>query len=288
MKSTLRATVWVLGLSVAGCTVRTEAPSGGAAEAGVAAPPSIQPATQPATWVSDEAPPGSDTLVATLPSNAPPATSSACPADMVLVEGRYCPEVKQQCLEWMDPPGPYENFRCAKYAKSECLSEARVTLRFCIDRDEYTPQGASLPAVHHSWTSAKQTCEAQSKRLCLESEWQFACEGEEMRPYPYGFERDASACNIDRMDLGKPNTGLRDNRVATGTRPRCVSPFGVRDMSGNVEEWATLDHPTDPHDKSTMKGAWWLPGRNTCRAATTKHGETYEGPQVGVRCCKNL
>jgi hypothetical protein len=58
-------------------------------------------------------------------------------------------------------------------------------------------------------------------------------------------------------------------------------------MSGNVEEWATLDHPWDPKDRSTMKGAWWLPGRNTCRAATTGHGETYEGSQVGVRCCKD-
>lgn len=283
MKSTFRS-VLVLGLALGGggCTVRTE--TGAQTDGGVDA---VDPPSPPA-WASDQAPPEPMTPSAP-PSMAvavPPAAS--CPADMVPVEGNYCPEVKQTCLDWLDPPGPYENFRCAKYAKSECLSPARVPLRFCIDRDEYTPPGATLPAVHHSWTTAKQTCEAQGKRLCLESEWQFACEGEEMRPYPYGFVRDATACNIDRMDLGKPNQGLRDNRMASGSHPQCLSPFGVRDMSGNVEEWATLDHPTDPHDKSTMKGAWWLPGRNTCRAATTKHGETYEGPQVGVRCCKNL
>jgi hypothetical protein len=56
-------------------------------------------------------------------------------------------------------------------------------------------------------------------------------------------------------------------------------------MSGNIEEWATQEHPPDPRDRSTMKGAWWLPGRNTCRARTVGHGETYEGSQVGVRCC---
>ena len=57
-------------------------------------------------------------------------------------------------------------------------------------------------------------------------------------------------------------------------------------MSGNVEEWATLDRGRLP-DRSTMKGAWWLPGKNNCRAATLGHGETYQGPQVGVRCCRD-
>ena len=212
-------------------------------------------------------------------------SSELCPANMMLVTGKYCPDVRHNCLQWMDPPGPYENFRCAKYGAPTCASEKKTTMRFCIDRDEYTPPGEALPVVHHSWTSAKATCEAQGKRMCMESEWQFACEGEQMRPYPYGFERDATACNIDRRSLGKPNVGLRDLRTPAGSHPRCISPFGVRDMSGNVEEWATQDHPFDPYDKATMKGAWWLPGRNTCRAATTGHGENYEGPQVGVRCC---
>jgi len=215
--------------------------------------------------------------------------SAPCSEDMVLVEGNYCPDVRQTCLEWMDPAGPYEFFRCARYGTPVCASPARVGKRFCIDRDEYTPPGDKIPAAHHSWTSARATCESLGKRLCLESEWQFACEGEEMRPYPYGFVRDSSLCNIDRSDLGRPNSGLRDLREPADARPQCLSPFGVRNMSGNVEEWATLDVPGTDHDgkldRSSMKGAWWLPGRNHCRAATTRHGETYEGGQVGVRCC---
>jgi len=109
-----------------------------------------------------------------------------------------------------------------------------------------------------------------------------------MHPYPYGdgFHRDATACNIDRMDLGRPNSGLRDLRAPVTAHPQCVSPFGVHNMSGNVEEWATLDRGRTP-DRSTMKGAWWLPGKNTCRAATLGHGEVYEGAQVGVRCCRD-
>ncbi len=202
---------------------------------------------------------------------------------MVLVEGEYCPNVRQDCKRWLDPPGPYHEYRCAEYAPSVCLAP-RVHKRFCVDREEYVRPGDALPLAHQSWTSASAVCKSRSARLCLESEWQFACEGEEMRPYPYGFERDGAACNIDRMNLGKPQAGLNDLRAPVDAYPRCLSPFGVHDMSGNVEEWATLDHGKAP-DRSAMKGAWWLPGKNTCRAATVGHGEVYEGPQVGVRCC---
>src|SRR5262249_37052015 len=130
---------------------------------------------------------------------------SACPDEMVLVEGAYCPKVKQVCKRWLDSPtSAYWDYRCAEYAEpAECVSPAREKKRFCIDREEYVPPGESLPLDHQSWTSAGKVCAARGARLCLESEWQFACEGEEMRPYPYGFKRDATICNVDRMHLGK-------------------------------------------------------------------------------------
>ena len=211
---------------------------------------------------------------------------SPCPSEMVLALGDYCPVVRQTCKRWLDPDtSPYHDFRCAEYAPSECLAP-RVHERFCIDREEYVKPGDALPLAKQSWTSASAICEASEKRLCLESEWQFACEGEGMLPYPYGLMRDKAACNIDQMHLGKLQSGLNDLRAPVTAYPRCLSPFGVHDMSGNVEEWATRDYAKAPN-RSTMKGAWWLPGKNTCRAATLGHGETYEGPQVGVRCCKS-
>jgi formylglycine-generating enzyme required for sulfatase activity len=148
--------------------------------------------------------------------------------------------------------------------------------------------GEPLPVAEQSWTSAGEVCASRGARLCLESEWQFACEGPDMHPYPYGdgFTRDGKACNIDRNDLGQPGEGLRDLRAPVSDYPRCLSPFGVHDMSGNVEEWTTLDKGVAPQ-RSSMKGAWWLPGKNTCRASTTGHGEIYRGKQVGVRCCKD-
>lgn len=213
--------------------------------------------------------------------------AGACPAEMVLVEGEYCPVVEHVCLRWLDPPGPYHDYRCAEYKRPAQCKAPREKKRFCIDREEYVRPGETLPLAEQSWTSAGEICASRGARLCLESEWQFACEGPDMHPYPYGdgFARDARACNIDRTDLGMPGSGLRDLRAPASEYPRCLSPFGVHDMSGNVEEWTTLDKGKPP-DRSSMKGAWWLPGKNTCRAATLGHGEVYAGKQVGVRCCR--
>jgi Sulfatase-modifying factor enzyme 1 len=209
--------------------------------------------------------------------------SMVCPAGMALVDGEHCPEVEHQCVRWMETKGPHARSRCAEYAQpSRCVS-ARVPMRFCIDRNEYTPAGESLPASNQSWTDAKRACEGEGKRLCGESEWVFACEGEEMRPYPYGFTRDAGACNADRVDLFRPDGSLRDLRDDADGHPGCVSTFGVHHMAGNLEEWTTIDGSSPP--RPAMKGAYWQPGRNHCRAAQTAHDQFYGGVETGFRCC---
>jgi len=212
-------------------------------------------------------------------------TSGDCPAKMVQVEGDYCPDVEQTCLKWLDPP-PYENLRCGEWAKPAKCKVPRVHKKFCIDRDEYTDGADEIPVVHKSWTEAKATCEARGARLCKESEWELACEGPEMSPYPYGWKRDSSICNIDRTDLGGPGEKLIDHRAKTSEFPGCVSPYGVHDMVGNVDEWAEREGQSAPY-RSALRGGWWLPGRNRCRAATREHAEDYSAKQVGFRCCKD-
>ncbi|MBI2395642.1 MAG: SUMF1/EgtB/PvdO family nonheme iron enzyme [Deltaproteobacteria bacterium] len=272
--------VWSLLVAGAVACVAPGRDDGERAEAGLAA--EEEPARVDAAIAADDEEPELP-----VPEPVAAATPQMCPPEMVLVEGRYCPDVVHICRRWVDPPGRFHDFRCAEYAPSVCKSRARKPLRFCIDRDEFTAPGELLPQVNHSWSSAKKACTAMGKRLCVESEWQFACEGEDMRPYPYGFVRDAGACNIDRGNIMGKKAPV-DFREPAGSHARCVSPFGVRDMSGNIEEWATIDGVTAKGQRSTMKGAWWLPGRNHCRARTLGHGEIYFGPQIGVRCCKDV
>ncbi|HEY6726049.1 MAG TPA: SUMF1/EgtB/PvdO family nonheme iron enzyme [Polyangiaceae bacterium] len=228
-----------------------------------------------------------DFLVRSREERATPVAEAAkaCPEDMVLVEGEYCPNVEQRCLRYLDPPGRYEQFRCAEYAKPVCRSKERKRLRYCIDRDEYAEPGEHLPANHRSFTHAEKTCGSLGKRVCLESEWNFACEGEEMLPYPYGTSRDPSACNADRTDILTSGGELRDLRAPAGAYPRCVSPFGVRNLSGNLEEFVAIDGPGPA--RPAMKGAYWQPSRNFCRAAQTAHDRFYNGTETGFRCCSD-
>ncbi len=216
----------------------------------------------------------------------PPVEAAACPDGMVLVEGEYCPHVEQRCRRWMDPPGRYHEYRCAEYEQPARCVGSRTHERFCIDRRERTEGGTDLPLNVQSWTDAKHTCEAAGARVCKESEWNFACEGEEMRPYPYGWRREAARCNADRLDLLAIDAPwkLRDERAPAGAHPSCASPFGVLDMAGNVAEWVSVDRVPEG-TVVVQKGNWWQPGKHACRDAQGGHDRYYKGTETGFRCC---
>ncbi len=212
--------------------------------------------------------------------------ASACAEDMVLVEGEYCTDVRQECTRWLDDRSlPFA--RCAEYARTPRCAGAKVKMRYCIAAHEMAGSDG-LPVNHQSFVTAAKLCKESGKRLCTESEWNFACEGEELRPYPYGFERKP-VCNQDREDLFEQNPRrkvLRDLRAPSTGNLECVSPFGVYNMVGNVDE--TVQRTGAEHNRpyrNALKGGWWMAGRNRCRPATTAHDDYYEGIQVGVRCC---
>ncbi len=264
-----------------------DTPSGAAARARDPAP---QPAATASPLSANEANVSASTKAKEAEPSVPTGVQGPCASGMLLVDGDYCPDADQICLKWLDPP-PYENLRCAEYAKPAKCKVPRKHRRFCIDREEFAESepGASaspdaLPIVNRSWGEAKTLCEARGARLCKETEWEFACEGTDMNPYPYGFSREAGMCNVDRTDLGGPGDKLRDHRAALSAFPQCTSAFGVHDMTGNVDEWVEREGIAAPH-RSSLRGGWWLPGRNRCRAATTHHDESYGGKQVGFRCC---
>lgn len=221
------------------------------------------------------------------PSSVPevPNVPSACPVDMVLVSGSYCSEVRHTCEHWLDDEKlPFA--RCGRYAREARCVGKRVQKHFCMDRFESGDPNA-LPLNHQSFQLARQRCATLGKRLCTESEWNFACEGEEMLPYPYGITREA-VCNQDREDLYENNPRrriLQDLRAPNDPASRCVSPFGVVNMAGNLDEPVLRETGRQPKFNNALKGGWWMAGRNRCRPATTAHDDYYKDIQIGVRCC---
>lgn len=241
----------------------------------------LPPAASSAPFDKRPAPPPPEPL--TPASAAPPP----CPPEMVLVQGEYCTDVRQDCQRWLDDAAlPFA--RCGEYSTTSRCVGRRVALRFCIDRREYTPPGESLPQNWASYDIATKTCAGLGKRLCTDSEWNFACEGPDMLPYPYGYER-RPVCNQDRTDLFEKNPRmqvLKDLRESADGRPECKSPFGVENMVGNMDEPVAREgFENNAPFRNALKGGWWMPARNRCRPATTAHDDFFKDIQIGVRCC---
>ena len=242
--------------------------------------------------------------VASQPLPSPPQASSsghqppgkACPVDMALVEGHFCPALRYVCAEFVDD----KEYSCAQYARGQRCQVASDYRRYCIDRYEWPNRVGARPLVYVNWHQAKAHCLEVGKRLCRRSEWVLACEGPKRLPYPWGFVRHPSPCNVDRSSvpfdaLALERTESREEELARlwqadpiGSHPDCVSAYGVYDMSGNVDEWTDnlADNP-GTHKPSTLNGGYWGPVRDTCRLTTKSHGPRFRFYQVGFRCCRD-
>jgi hypothetical protein len=252
------------------------------------------------------------------PKPPPPAyvrenedSAAACGKGMLLVDGVYCPFVGHTCARFLDEPKDI----CASFGPDVLCEGRLVHRRFCVDRFEYPNLDGVKPAVLVSFDEARAACDVEGKRLCDAEEWEFACEGPGMWPYPTGRERDKQACNLDQpapddaavaalladprllsqgfgaADGPRSGSGVHvdDKRVASGALAGCISPFGVRDLSGNVGEWV-VGEGGKTHEapyQSAIKGGSWQSSKATCRPLVTSFDASHRALDLGFRCCKD-
>ncbi len=241
------------------------------------------------------------------PNDDTQSLRGGCPAGMLEVQGRMRLDSAlgtvedlqdRTCVDWVSREFPA---RCAAYDATswQRLSATLPTraMQFCIDMYEYPNRKGHYPIIGFTWYEAVSACDERGARLCSEDEWTFACEGEDALPYPYGYRRRADACVIDRPWRPYDDGALvqRDSLAAireidylwqgepSGAREDCRSPFGVHDMTGNVDEW-TRSVQREGY-RSIFKGGYWGPVRARCRASTRAHNEDFYFYQQGFRCC---
>jgi sulfatase modifying factor 1 len=235
------------------------------------------------------------------------AAASPCPDDMISVDTTFCPDVERRCLD--TEHDDINNLDiCHAFAHHQRCRIRPRRIAFCIDRYEYPNQAGAHPTWMLDWYKAQATCESMGKRLCYASEWTAACEGPEHTPFPYGWERDHTKCNIDNFYIEPRKWGpggsflfySKDERIALGELSRldqsvrsgsmdgCTSGFGVHDLTGNVDEWVASD--VAPREKSLwagLKGGAWGHVRSQCRPMTFSHDPSFSYYFVGFRCCQD-
>jgi formylglycine-generating enzyme len=250
--------------------------------------------TAPAPTADPPKPP--ENVLASTP--APPPEASACPAGMKLIDGDYCTEVEHKCKKsWFDKSN--KKVVCEEFEPvATCVGE-RVKKRYCVDTYEWPNQKGVRPEVMNRFHQAQIKCASVGKRMCTESEWNFACEGPEMKPFPHGFVRDAAKCNGDHPWDG-PNmkkVAKRDadelarlwHGVPSGSQPQCISDFGVADMPANTDEVVASEQPKNSRhakfDSVHTGGPWYKGVRNQCRPKVYTHDEDFYYYFLSFRCC---
>lgn len=224
-----------------------------------------------------------------------PGPHPACPPDMRLVEGHHYEEMHHLCT---DPRKGRKDWHCYRYAEGlSAMEGAKTPIRVCMDQYEAPNRRGAHPLVMHSFRSAERFCKRRGKRMCTEQEWELACEGPHHSPWVYGWSVNVKLCNsnkpwkaVDFEAFGKDPEGARRESdrlwqgVPSGRYATCMSPFGIFDLMGNVEEWVR-SRPSRTWPGALMGGFWAKPWTG-CRGTNDAHGPGFAFYETGFRCCQ--
>ena len=109
--------------------------------------------------------------------------------------------------------------------------------RFPRERANHPVYGVSPRTcdLYAEWLSVRT---GRKLRLPTEAEWEYAAAGPAGLEFPWGLAFDATRCNCCE-------TGIFET-TPVGMFPDGVSPFGVHDMAGNVEEYVAENYAAYP------------------------------------------
>ena len=184
-----------------------------------------------------------------------------------------------------------------------CPGDMAQIFNYCIDRYEAPNVAGEYPLVMESAASAEAWCNKKKKRLCTEDEWERACQGPQGFAYPYGNAHEDARCADEKTWIMKdePTITMWPEKPAmgevtrlyqaekSGSRPACISGYGVFDMTGNVEEWV-VGRPKSHHQYvHVLKGCYWSGcyggSKPTCTSTNAAHADTFKFYETGFRCC---
>lgn len=109
------------------------------------------------------------------------------------------------------------------------------------------------PVVWVDLEDARAYARWAGKRLPTEAEWQYAAQGPNGYPYPWGEKFEPNRCNTGQTGKTTPVTAFPNGR----------SPFGCYDMCGNVWEWTESEHSDGRTRFCIIRGGSWFQAKGS-------------------------
>jgi hypothetical protein len=155
---------------------------------------------------------------------------------------------------------------------------------FTIDKYEYPNAPGKMPVGNVWRESARALCAEQGKRLCRPDEWALACRAGSFN-YTYYLTTDDEKDKLSNKECGMAR-GAKYG--VSGFWKKCVNPYGIHDMMGNM--WELVDLPDESgfigimgQGSSSNQGAF-----NECTWISIiyeNQSEVVPKSNIGFRCC---
>ncbi len=152
-------------------------------------------------------------------------------------------------------------------------------------KEQFPAGKRDFPVLYVSKKDAEDFAAWKGKRLPTAEEWEKAARGTDGRIFPWGNAFDPEkAATADSADL-TPHSPYAANKVETA--PGDISPYGVRDMAGNVREWTSTLSREDKN-MAAIKGGSWVDLYINARAAHVEYIPVRSLSHIlGFRCAKD-
>lgn len=172
----------------------------------------------------------------------------------------------------------------------------------------YDGSSSELPVSCVSWAEAAGYCRWRGKVLPTELQWELAARGAAALVgaavgaapgplYPWGSTSPSCFHALTLVHDGTARScGGAPGPAPVGSHPAGASPFGLQDMTGNVEEWMADDYvearvvgpPARGGASHTLRGGGWMTPPSAATTTARSWGSALEaGPNVGFRCAQD-